>query len=523
MYTNYKQSSFFELFYNGGFDMKKKKLFLTALLTTSIGLFSCGGGNDSGSSNSYSPTGSVYLPYMASLDFVDPITGSVVNVESKKVLYAENFTKALKFDKKSYEVENDYVVYITDEGNEKGKIFKVSLAECAPQPVQISNVSDACSVVGSYNDNNVSYLIVQTAGNDGQCETSDDKNVFVNTNMSAGTSPIDMSHVKRVIDDFMDYNNLKITGFLILNTSNKLQKCDTNLQNCSDILSANNSNSVDDLGHYDINRDEYYLCVNDYWFRIFPDGNYRNTNASCSIQSGWTADKDYVYFYTEDLSGNKTIKKLSKANDTVVSLYTTTNTVYMQGNTIDYVIIEEHNSSTGTYYLKAINKSNGSVVDIKSSNQDINSVTNYKHLVLYSYYDGSNLRACYWDGATNQNNCNSNNSYWGGGFVKRSGNISFDYSDGEMDMELEPYKFILVENYKDIYSVNPDNPSEKTFVGSLPDRYTAHFVDGLGSSGLLMAQDKNYKYDIFLMDVDNKVLKQITNTPDKSEVAIAIW
>ena len=495
--------------------MKSKSFIFSALLTVGISLFSCNGGGGGGSSSSSSPTssGNTYLPYQASIDFVDPSTLSVKNVESKKILGAVTFEKAIKFDKTSYEVENDFLTYITDEGNGSGKIYKVSLRKDGSQtPVQISNISDAVSIEDWFEDNGngIGYLVIQRANM---------TKVLVNTNMSSSDNPIDMSQFVKIIGTFVDVNNkFKITGFLVLNTNNKVQKCDTNLQNCVDIVQANNSSSVYDTSHYDVNRDEYYLCINNNWFRIFSDGNSRNTNVVCSTQGKWTADRDYIYFYVDDGNGNKILKKMSKSNDTVVSLYSTKNTVDLQGNIRDYVITIEYDNQLSTYNLKAINKSNGSVVSIKSSSQDIASI-NYKNLVYYSYHDGNTLHACFWDGTNNQDNCNPDSSYWGGAFVKKSGNINYDYSGGEIDMEIELYKIVLAENDK-IYSVNPDNPNDRTLIGNIPNGYSLFAVDGLGSSGLGMALDTNYRYDIFFMDVDSKLLRQITNTPDKSEEAI---
>ncbi|NPA38767.1 MAG: hypothetical protein GXN99_03160 [Candidatus Nanohaloarchaeota archaeon] len=524
-----------------------KKLLFSTLLTISGFVFvSCLDlgidGGDDGTNDTPTATSKNYLFYKASVDFLNPNNLSTLNIETKPVIaysskgYANiNKTDFSYTDGHAYEL-----FYITEEDGDKasingGKIYKVSLeiGDTTPTKTQVSSISDACFFADMFlnEPNPKSYFVVQTAGDDGSCGTSDDKKFFINSDMKSSTAPIDLTGIDEIIWSYSDGIFEDIKGFIVNNSSaSEIQKCDTNLDNCQTLISYSSPpvNLVKDEKN-----NMMYICYNDEIYEMKgTDNTFTSTGVSCAGSTGYNEalDENNMYFIVYDSGSSKYIlKKFSFSDKSVSTLYefaTSGSEPHMIGNTIESVIVFDSDNSR----YAAINKTSGNYTALLEMGSSDNAVSIiYKNKVMWNYYDGNNEKysMCYWADGDSSISCKEN--WWAiGKLTKTDGNFYFSFGWNEDNVRLTAYKFIVADNVtKDtcgnIYAVDPDDFNSLTKIGTLPNNYACEDVSSYFGNKLLISAENTAvsgdPLDIFLIDVDTPEIKQITNTDDKSEYA----
>jgi hypothetical protein len=434
--------------------------------------------------------------------------------------------KSINIDTLEYEIDRGVIIYIPEEDNDLiekngGKIYKIDLSKSnsSPSKVQISNINNACSIIDQFkNLDGTGYIITRTAGSDNICDTLDDKTYLININASPTDVPIDLQNVEvsEIISEVRKEPFGNIEGFYVISSSgNILKKCDLNLQNCQTLITANNI--IDGLQEKDIKNNNMYLCIDDNIYILDrSNGSLENTGASCKGAIGISnkQDENNVYFVTEnDITKEYIVNAFSKNEKTTKAIYKSNNPIYIEGITSNYLILNISGNS-----LKAINKTSGEEITLKSlsPSSDVSVIT-YDNKALYTYYIDNKLYACYWIEGNSQETCLDEGSSWGIS-VSPKGVLDFNSSLG-----LDIYKVILVQNYRDIYSVDLNDLNKKEFIGSLPTEYFYGGAFQLGNVGLTFGYIFNgstYNTDIFLLDLNKKTIKQITNTPDKQELPV---
>jgi len=529
--------------------MKGKKFLLTALLCSGI-TFSCvdlGVDDNEGAETTTTtttdttgvdPTTQFYLAYKASIDLVNPSDGSVISVENNPILDYWSITKANNIDTTNFsfsDLHRSELIYITEEDGNKdsiegGKIYKVSLLtnSSTPQKVQVSNITNACRFEGCKAEdiNGIFYALVKTAGSDGLCDTDDDEIYFINSNMDSNSSPISVDGISILTPQYNE--DLSIGGFFVINSS-ELQKCDdTNLSNCTTLTTF----SLPGFYSHDFKTNEIYFCLDDKIYKMKEtDNSLTDTGASCEGSLGnensegrnmITSDENNIYFVSKNYSdGTYRIDKYSKTDNSVNTLYKFSNEPSILGHTLENVIVDDNDKNS----IVAINKITGDYVEIKNySNAYFEKFSIYKDKVLFNYEDSNRIDyACYWKDGDSQSTCQEN-AKWIAELISASGSIAFDYGDQNDSISLPIYRYVASYNEREIYSVNPDNLEDYEQVAILPENYDARFRTlSIGSKLLISAADETssseYR-DIFLIDLPNKTLEQITDTPDKDEEVI---
>ncbi len=537
--------------------MKKKFIFsgllATALFMGSNFIMSCGGGgsdntlpvgSNTGSSGGSGGTGgtggsgtaqtsTTYLSYVdissggKSLYFVDPYNPTqpvrITNLYGNTDYYTSSIVDNL--DTTNFKYQNFHLHHLGYLNN--GKIYLVSLRKgnTSPTVKQISNISDACYVNTSYTDSKTGkgYLIIATKGQDGQCGTFDDKKMFINTDMSSTSLPIDLTG-KGIIAKIKGTDLLSISGFLVVikGTNITLQKCDTNLANCNNLLTGILDGS--NIGSKENSRN-FYVCaktnstgINYHVFKF--DGNsITDTNATCNINI-WKNKKsthiDSTGIYV--IAGDGNLYKFDLKTYKTTQLYNGGDLIEIIDATASRIVALKKDAVTKI----VLSKSNGSTV-ITTKGIFLRKAAQPNRLFFTDDTKGTptnpTYSACYLDDNSTTPNC-LNNYAWVGFSAARSGVYHIENNN------LDIYKLIEIDmNTKTIYSVDPLNMSNKIQLGTLPPNYKPTFGHslGVGKYILYMAHDisTNSLKDIFFVDVSSQnSLKQITNTPNKDEFVI---
>ena len=524
--------------------MKKKSLIFSALLTISISLFSCngggGGGNSNGSSSGGSSSSQNYIPYRASLHLVDPDNpSSPILITNKSLKFTTVRVKIDGYKQTNREYQNLHmseVFYIDD----VGKVFKLNITKGAtkPSPIQVSNLNNACllSKQEIYNAlDEKSYFLVITSGADGTCFTSDDETVLINSEMTSSDNPIQLtSSGKELLFSIGDEpSSNSVNGFIIYNsTSKSIEKCDTNLSNCSTLLTLTSSSPT--VKVFSINPVRY-LCINDSNTQgnerlYFFDGtDIRDTGTSCYNYRSNRADDTAIYAVFKDNTG-ETLKKLKYSDNNWVDLYkpiSPSASLFIHFLTSNYAIGYE--DVNGNSKLLAIRK-DGSVV------KQLNSLKGFipyadANGVYFTDYDANTKvsKACIWKEDYNSPIC-KNNGYIVGFSIKQNGKLEHflsSYSNifnRSMFIATTTNKILYVENTTSymcggvLKAFDPITETS-TVIGNIPDNFCGLSGSGLGDKILLTGKNKDTnKSDVFFVDLTKEnSLQNITNTPSKNE------
>ena len=513
----------------------KKFFVLKGLLTASLIIgssffTSCGGGssNNTQTNNNTGGTGSstslTYLPYKSSLYLVNPANPTQpLQITTQSIGDHTTFYKVDNVNTANFTYQNlryHSLVYI-----ENSKVYSVNLeiSSAAPTAKQISQITRACAIESEYEDTKagIGYLVVKVAGQDSQCNTSDDKKMFINTDMSSSNSPIDISNVD-VVAKIKGTDIVSVSGFLVgkrQETSYKIQKCNINLTNCSDLLTG--ISDGENIGESVNNRD-FYGCAktaspgSSYHVFKFDGNSISDTGVVCDVNN-WRDNKkdtheDSTGIYVIDSNGN--LYKFNLNNYQTTQLY--------NGGDLNEITVASENrlvvrNNNGNYLV--LSKSNGTI--LKTFNTpDYVMKTAQQNRIFYTNIQGAypnyTYSACYLDDSSVNSNCLSGYA-WIGYTTSKNGN--YHIKNDETDI----YKLIAVKtSTKTIYSLDPSNPglSNSIQLGTLPSSYIPNRGHSLGKYVLLPASDSsnNNRKDIFFANVSTQgSLQQVTNTPNIDE------
>jgi len=537
-----------------------KKLALASILALGISIPSCvdlgmeedpePAITDTNTTETIEPT-ETYLAYEASIHLVDPATLEEIPISSEEIINYSILPDITNINLDTLTYEDLYtkeLIFVAgaDLSNNIIKIFKVPLVKGeTPTISQVSNLSNACKIyntIGGDLTNDLIYFTVFTAGSDGECWTSDDELVFVNSKMDENTSPIPLKDIGSIIGKYSGTSPLEIAGFYVLSPNSELKKCDTQLSNC-EVLS-----SVPSTGFFHVRdalRRETYFCINGEIYTIKDgDNNLVNTKASCFenlepsyIGSTITQDKNSIYFITFNQSvSDYIVMKYNKDEQGTITLgsvygdlglsvnltYTPETVPIFYGNTVNKLIIKDNYENK----LIAMDKSSGEITEIKtfSWSDQIKEKKIYKDYILFNYRNDQGKYACFWKEGMSEAQCEENAMLMGI-LYNNFGTLSFDFLDEiNEDPELEIYKFLAVKNDREIYVIDPNDITNQTLLGTLPEGYMVdEFFYGLGNKLLISALNTNLASplrDIFYIDVDNNTIKQLTNTEKIDEIVI---
>jgi len=540
--------------------MKKKKLakifLLSSLFITGCFLSACGGGGgETTSSTSGGKTGGstgggtgggtgsgpeseatvTYLAYEddGSLWIVDPdnptkplqiSSGSTIDTTSL-VVFGNYYSSS-----KSYtDLHLHEIFWIEDtDGNSTngGVLKKISMIKGSgtPSASYVSNITNACSIWDLEDDviNKKSYMLIETAGADGNCNTTTDNGkVFVHSGMTRTNNPVNLAS-KEIITGISDgTQNLSITSFLIHDTSkNIIQKCDTNLSSC---VKVGTGTAVEYFAS-DPNNGNVYLCV-DRILNVF-NGNSLNPIGGVNCDPNWITENDDQAIYTVN-SGNVHKLSFSSPNSGWLPIHTSGDVTGIYALTSNYVIISEKST------LKAVKKDGSATLDIYTfgTSKYIEWFFSTPNRLFFSVVDYSTgaIEACMWTEGDTTATCESGN-YWAG--VSLAPNGKLDLSAG-LFMPIPIYKLLKVEGATNfvsgggtLYAVDPSNLTSKTSLGTVPNNFTL-LGFGIGDNILLLGNDSkgtsNFgddQYDIFYVNLSKGNLIRVTNTPDKDEYPI---
>jgi len=470
-----------------------------------------GGGGGTGTTATYlayfDPNGGVYL--------VDPSNPtSPIQVSNQPVLSAESLVAVSSYNSstRTYSDLHMYAIFWIEGGTSGGPVKKLSMVKGSgtPTPRQVSNITNACDFGYSEDDyvNKVKYMVVRTAGADGECGTGDDGRVFIHSNMNSGDAPINMGNKEIITGISGGLSNPAITGFLVLE-SGSIKKCDTNLSNCSVLESG-----VSRAGEFgeNPNNGNKYICA-DGQLHLFDGTSLRSTGLECNLE--WTWDSDDTAIYAVDSSGN--VRKLTFGGSSWQTIYDGGDASSIGGITQNYVIIKTFMSGGG---LKAIKKDSPSQVTIESSALDLVSIWATSNAFFYIKRDGTRIYACVWNEGASTPSC-TQDAYWAGLSFAVNGTLTTSITS------LPIYKLLKVEGVSyasgqpvggTLYAVDPANPSSKTSLETVPANFHL-FAFGVGDHILLRGDDLSpVQSDVFYANLSTaNSLTRITNTTDKNE------
>lgn len=505
-----------------------KGLFFSSTLIGLVFMSACGGGggetpqgqtgNVSGPGEGTTQTGT-YLAYSSSIYLVDPANPtSPITISTNKILYIEFLLSVDSFDSNTRNYTNLYrhsLYWIEDnDGNpDNGGIVKmISLVKSSsqPSPKQLSNISNACEFEYSEDDaiNKKKFMVVKTAGQDNQCGTQDDEKVLIHSGMTNTSNPINMSG--KIILSGIDggVSNPGITGFLIFDkNAGKIQKCDTNLSNCSDILTG--IGIAEDFAS-NPNNGNTYVCIDGSLY-VFDGTSISNIGANCS--SIWDRENDDKAIYAIDNNGN--VIKLNHGTNSWATIYNGGDATSIVGMTNNYLLVEVQTNISQE--LKAIKKDGSLTVNI-DTNYFYGFATTNAFFYNKSVYDpNTNITtyyACIWNEGSNQPSC-TQNSMWSGFSWAVNGEVTI--FGGSF---LTIYRLLKTEG-GNLYAVDPNDPNAKVNLGQIPSGFTL-FGFGVGDDILLTGWNDNDKQsDVFFVNLSTEnSLINITNTRNKNEKAI---
>lgn len=480
-------------------------------------------GSGGGSGGSGGGTTATYLAYAVKeggLYLVDPanptqpikITDKAVNI-----LHEEYAVSSLDLNTKQYKDLHVRAIYYVE--GDKGPLMRLSLVKgnSAPTPVQVSDLKDVCYVQESEGLVGTHVMIVGTPGKDGNCYTDDDDKYIVTSDMNSTSKSIDVTG-KDVVTFVVD-NDLMVKG-VIIKDSNTLKYCNVDLSNCSSPL-ASSVTAVDDIASNTQTQKEY-LCV-DGKIQILDLSQPKPTLSQTSIdcENGGNYDQDDKYIYHVN---NGNIERLDMNNVAAgwQTIYNGGDIDYIEEMTQNYLIASVQNTNTNTTQLLAVKKDGSS----KTVISDVN-VFYYipisTRLYFTKYTQDLNgkyiVNACYWDEGSANPFCESNGTAWIGLSYAVNGTLNYSSS-------YPVYKLLKVEGSNGLaggtlYAVDPSNLNSKINLGNIPSDFSI-FGYGIGDNILLFGGNTNppnYQSDIFFANLSTpNSLKNITNTPDKSEI-----
>ncbi len=514
-------------------------LFKMAVLLLSFAtILSCGGGGGGGTPPSGEVEGGGYLFYTSSFYLVDKNNpSSPVEVETKPVLASKVFYSVSSYNEETGEYQglNHYQgFFITENDNDislknGGKFYKISLEKAdsiTPIPVQVSNVSNACSINESYDDfiNKKTYFVLQLAGSDGICNSSDDTNVFVHSDMTSSDSPITG---KEIIYALQKLQGASISGFLV-KEGNDIKKCNTTLSSCTSLLS--NVVSIASITKQPGTLNSY-LCIQrtgDTTGSIYKfDGNSLTPlSFPCNPTDSYDGIADNSSYYFED---DNDLKKFNFSTETVSTVYSVGESFSVISMTNNYVLIKKD--------------SNRDIVAIKKDGSEItiliNGTTEYGfgfiplgNKVIFNrislpFSPSSQLQACYWTEGTSINHF-SNGSVWSGIVISENGTIQFS------SLTIPAVeRVLLIEGGNFTYPtmkegslkvVRVSDMSKILTLGNIPANFGGYFYSFLGYSVgnktllAFMDFDSGRRNDIFFVDISqSNSLTKITDTSSISE------
>ncbi len=487
-----------------------KSIFLFLILFSSCLENSGGGGSIPNTNNPEELVN--YLVYKANdyvYKLVDPRTDSIVNFENKPIQYFRIF----------YNSNGDkFAFYLTEEDGDLnivngGKLIFISLKKGVDNfgKKQITNFNNVCFINTHYINKNNQYFSIETAGTDNECFTRDDEYYIVATQLGNNTRLI-QSNENYYLFHVLEDNSGNLEGFIIKDTSNKkLLKCNFDLSLCDTI--TNYSNDLITL--YDEDNNTVYLCVDNQFKKYDLGTNLLEDITTTTCDSPLYSSGDNVFYWTK--SNNKfKLVKYSKSNNIVTVFNDEFNDLLnfpiaprIVGDTNNFLLADMVYSINNTSYTYshsvAINKETGGYVVLKEDRKTQSFITHtFKDKVFFIVLDFNIGKpwVCFWLENTNLSNCEMGYKWIGTVFNK----------DNSVN------KLVLLKDYKDIYVLDPNdtefNNLEK--VVSLPTGYTdiVHNITVVDSKKfLIFVVDPNIpKGEIFLVDLNRKTIKQITNT-----------
>ncbi len=515
--------------------MKNKKLLKYGILTVAaVSLISCGGGGGGSSSGGGSTPGEKeFLYYTSSVYLVDKDNlTSKFKVFDKSVISTETLFSVSSLDENtgSYSGLKPYqAFFISEEDNDVssrngGKIYKLLLSSpnsSNPVPQQITSISDACDFKDFYDDilNKKAYFVVQTAGDDGLCDSSDDGEVFISSDMNSTDSGITG---KKVINSIQVFEGSTVEGFIV-KEGTELKKCNTDLSECETLLS--NVNDVKKIVKQPGEKNVYYciLTSEDTQGHIYEfNGSSLNPlSYPCDTTEEYTGEADEQAYYFED---NDNLKRLVFSSNSVETVYDVGTSFDIKALTNNYVVIKKG------YDILAIKKDGSNNYTLVNGNTAFAFyILPIGTKVIFNEIFKNNgspagMKACYWEEGGSVN-CSPENSKWVGLSIPENGNVSFNSS-----LSIPVYKLMRVEgaNFEPYFkmkggtlkSIKVSDMSTERILGNVPNDFDLSITVGIGSKTLVEGIDygHNCKKDIFFVDVDeNNSLQNITNTPDEDE------
>lgn len=243
--------------------MKRAWRFAGLLILVMSIMSSCGGGGGGGGNiPAPGPAQGVYLFYYdfnGGLYAVDPSNPqNPITVEQSRVL-GDIFlrTPALvlsgTWDAVAHEFKDIYVryiIYIKD-----GRLYKVSALKSENlNKYQISNESDLSNLCEShihydFKDTENSRFVYRLRGLDNACDNYDDVRKMIKIGMTAGDTPLVMPSEISVVKELINRTDGSIIGWLTHNSStSKLNRCDADIDNCSELPPNDNVQRAEHLG-----------------------------------------------------------------------------------------------------------------------------------------------------------------------------------------------------------------------------------------------------------------------------------
>ncbi|SNZ07060.1 hypothetical protein SAMN06265182_0900 [Persephonella hydrogeniphila] len=502
-------------------NLLKSSLFFA--LSSSVLFFSC---ENNSESNAYGEGD--YLAYSGSVYLISPKDPqSPVQVSSGNTSYEfatvsiENFEPSTK---------NYAGLHVKDAVWLENSVYTTSLSGKVDfRKRQISNLSNVCSFGNIYGDivkTKKYYMVVKTKGSDNTCGTSDDKSFLINSEMVSTDNAIPLNGWEILTYITGGVNDPYIYGFLMYNkSSNSIQRCNTDLTGCAQLKT--DVVNVEDIA-INNNNGDIFLCIEtSSGSTIFEFDGVSLTNRNVSCDMGWDYDYDNTAIYS--LQNDRNLYKFPYNGSDWMKIYNGGDMDLIFNVADNYLILDNFTKIIG------VNKNGNSSWDlqipaINGANQgkSIFSIGNTVYLTLIERDTNGNIvdiRAC--KASEGQSVSCDNNSYWLLFTASVNGSISLK------DRSLTVYKLLKVENVDVqggklggvLYSLYPEDPSSKLQIGTVPQNFKLSSWGGVGRYLLLSGYDiQNNQYDIFFLDVDRgNSLKQITNTPNKSEGSFLVY
>ena len=537
---------------------RRRSLIFTSLSTITLSIFACVSvGNDSNDNNNNSgsnpQTTETYLPYEASLHLVDPNnpTATPITLTNNPVIDGVLLPVFSSFDYNTKKYTDFHIkggLFIEeDDGDETerngGKIYKAFIEKGSsnPSPQQVSNLIDACYFRDWYIDpvGQKLYVEVETAGDDGKCSTGyDNQKYLVNMDMSSSNNPISLSG-KELIDSYFNNTNsfFSIDGFLYKTSSGDVYKCDTNLQNCLKLSGENLGSSPIQYIGWNIDKRYLYVCGSNGSPKIYRidlnNNSVVNTNQDCFPQIyDVVSDGSAIYFAVEDYSTSPPQYKIYKFSFSDERIYNLANITYNWGEiyinylTSNYIVVYNGHRYSSTLKIWAVDKNNGNITEIENdtSIERAFDLFGYKNMIVYSKEKTDKVNyLCFWKEGDTRSTCRANHilmaqilpqseGYIGYGGLFTGTGYSIDFVSG--------VDFLVADVSNDkIYLVDGDNLNNIEEIGNIPSGYEVDTsILKYGRKFLYSLEDTaTNKGDIFMIDLDNKKILQITDTPDIDE------